>query len=273
MEFLDDRFRRALGNKEAEPSRGLEVQPLLPGAREVRQHAGAVAREDGDGLDELAIDLMFGGCTQRAEIVDTAGDQILHRRPASPIRDVGAVYPDGRVEEDAVEVAGRAGASRSHLHLGLVRARIGDEFAQVGGGQILARDQERRLIGDQDHRRKIGGKIVERILVERLVDRIGAAAEHELIAVRRRLGPARRSDSPAPPTFSMITCWARISESRRPTMRPSTSVPPPGANGTTMVSGRAGQLSAAAELPHKSALASAAPMAPLARLAAAASGG
>jgi len=36
-----------------------------------------------------------------------------------------------------------------------------------------------------------------------------------------------------------------------------------------MVSGRAGQLSAEAGLPHKSALASAAPMAPLARLAAA----
>src|SRR5262249_47937312 len=47
---------------------------------------------------------------------------------------------------------------------------------------------------------------------------------------------------PAPPTFSMITCWLRTSERRRPRMRPSTSVPPPAANGTTMVSGRAGQV-------------------------------
>jgi hypothetical protein len=53
---------------------------------------------------------------------------------------------------------------------------------------------------------------------------------------------------PAPPTFSMITCWPRTSESRRPTMRPSTSVPPPAANGTTMVSGRLGQLCATAGL-------------------------
>ena len=44
----------------------------------------------------------------------------------------------------------------------------------------------------------------------------------------------------------MITCWPRTSERRRPTMRPSTSVPPPGANGTTMVNGRVGQLCAAA---------------------------
>src|SRR5262249_42632511 len=33
---------------------------------------------------------------------------------------------------------------------------------------------------------------------------------------------------PAPPAFSMITCWPRTSERRRPTMRPSTSVPPAG---------------------------------------------
>ena len=39
---------------------------------------------------------------------------------------------------------------------------------------------------------------------------------------------------PAPPTFSTITCWPSVSESLRATMRPSTSVPPPGANGTTM---------------------------------------
>src|SRR4029077_355864 len=42
--------------------------------------------------------------------------------------------------------------------------------------------------------------------------------------------------------------WPSVSERRRPRMRPSTSVPPPGANGTTMVTGRAGQLWAAARL-------------------------
>ena len=47
---------------------------------------------------------------------------------------------------------------------------------------------------------------------------------------------------PAPPTFSMMTCWPSTSESFRPTMRPSTSVPPPAAKPTTMVTGRVGQL-------------------------------
>src|SRR5712691_2809518 len=53
---------------------------------------------------------------------------------------------------------------------------------------------------------------------------------------------------PAPPTFSMTTCWPRTSDSRRPMMRPNTSVPPPAANGTTIVTGRVGQLWAAAGL-------------------------
>ncbi len=51
---------------------------------------------------------------------------------------------------------------------------------------------------------------------------------------------------PAPPTFSITTCWPKVSDRRRPMMRPSTSVPPPAANGTTMVTGRFGQSSAGA---------------------------
>jgi hypothetical protein len=51
---------------------------------------------------------------------------------------------------------------------------------------------------------------------------------------------------PAPPTFSTITCWPRISDSRAATIRPMMSAPPPAANGTTMVMGRLGQLCAAA---------------------------
>src|SRR5580700_5565194 len=46
---------------------------------------------------------------------------------------------------------------------------------------------------------------------------------------------------PAPPTFSTTTCWPRISLTRCAITRPSTSVGPPAANGTTMVTGRVGQ--------------------------------
>jgi hypothetical protein len=83
------------------------------------------------------------------------------------------------------------------LHRPLVLSGIGDERRQVFDRKVLARDQHRRLIGDQHHRRQIGGEIVERVLVERLVDGVGAAAEHELIAVGRGLRHPRRADHAA----------------------------------------------------------------------------
>jgi len=67
-------------------------------------------------------------------------------------------------------------------------------WARLPNGQIVARDQERGLIRDQHYRREIGREIVERIFVERLVDGVGAAAENELVAVRRRLRHARGAD-------------------------------------------------------------------------------
>jgi len=44
MELPDDRLRGALGEKEAEPRRGLEVEPLFLGARELRQHRTSALR-------------------------------------------------------------------------------------------------------------------------------------------------------------------------------------------------------------------------------------
>src|SRR5262249_41312082 len=46
---------------------------------------------------------------------------------------------------------------------------------------------------------------------------------------------------PAPGLFSTTTCWPHISERRAPTMRPIPSMPPPGVNGTTSLTKRAGQ--------------------------------
>src|SRR5262245_1403332 len=106
MELLDDRLWRALGKKEAEPGRGLEIEPLLLRAGELRQHRRAIAREDRNGLDQFAFDLLLGGRAQRAEVVDAAGDQILHRRASPAVWNVGDVDPDRRVEQHAVEMAG-----------------------------------------------------------------------------------------------------------------------------------------------------------------------
>src|SRR5919109_17884 len=82
MKLLDDRLRRALWEEESEPGRRLEVEPLLPGGGEVRHHGGALAREDGNRLDERGVDLRLGRRTQRAEVIDAAGNQILNRRPS-----------------------------------------------------------------------------------------------------------------------------------------------------------------------------------------------
>src|SRR5438093_754475 len=49
---------------------------------------------------------------------------------------------------------------------------------------------------------------------------------------------------PAPPMFSMITCWPSTSERRGLRMRANTSSPEPAANATTMVIGRVGQVCA-----------------------------
>jgi hypothetical protein len=40
---------------------------------------------------------------------------------------------------------------------------------------------------------------------------------------------------PAPPTFSMMTGWPSSGRMRSAMMRPTTSVDPPGGNGTTKV--------------------------------------
>src|SRR4051794_21706489 len=46
---------------------------------------------------------------------------------------------------------------------------------------------------------------------------------------------------PAPPTFSITTCWPRTSPMRWARMRPSVSCGPPAANGMIMVTGRLGK--------------------------------
>src|SRR5262245_22417629 len=51
---------------------------------------------------------------------------------------------------------------------------------------------------------------------------------------------------PAPGLFSITTCWPQIRDSRSAVMRATVSVDPPGAYGTTMRTGRAGQSCASA---------------------------
>jgi hypothetical protein len=68
----------------------------------------------------------------------------------------------------------RAGASRAELHLGLVRFGVSDEILEIIDWQVFARFQHEGNFGDEDDRREIGRRIVERVLVKRLTLGMGA---------------------------------------------------------------------------------------------------
>src|SRR3982074_1285514 len=92
----------------------------------------------------------------------------------------------------------RARSGRAVLHLCLMRLRIRNEFPEIVGRKVCARDQYLRRIGDQYDRRKIAGGIVNRSCIERLVLRMRAdIPKHELIAVGYGSCDAGRASHPA----------------------------------------------------------------------------
>ena len=77
--------------------------------------------------------------------------------------------------------------------------------------------------GIRHDRREIGGGIVERLLQRTHAHSLDAAENRNWL---RRAPPWRRDrrrSPPAPPTFSITTCWPRSSESRGARMRPMAS--------------------------------------------------
>ena len=129
-------------------------------------------------LTRIGFDQRLAGRTQRADVVIAAGDQVLHRRAAAAIRHMGHVADaERRIEQFAEQVAGRAGSRRAILHRLLVRPHIGGEFLQRIGGKVLAREQNGRLASHQPGRHEVDRKIIERGLVERLVDGVGGGSD------------------------------------------------------------------------------------------------
>ena len=117
--------------------------------------------------------------------------EVLHRRPGAAIRHMRDVDADRPVEQHAGQVRSRADARRAELHPGLVCLGVGDELPQAAHRQILARDEDARRLGGEADRREIAGRVIKRLLVERLVIGVGAGvADEEGIAVRRRLRDA-----------------------------------------------------------------------------------
>src|SRR5262249_31940964 len=90
IELADDRRGRRLWQEDGEPVRRGEIgQPLLVRRWDGWQARRAVAGEDGDRLDRLALDLPDRDRRIRALVVDPPGDQILHGRRRATIGNVG----------------------------------------------------------------------------------------------------------------------------------------------------------------------------------------
>ena len=89
---------------------------------------------------------------------------------------------------------GGACARRTELHFIGIGLRVGDEFLEVLGRQILAHEKGDRNVGDQRDRREVGQRIIERLLVHRLALRLGAdGAEEYGVAVRLGIGRTARA--------------------------------------------------------------------------------
>ena len=89
------------------------------------------------------------------------------------MRDSGA---HGGIEQNRADMGARAGTGGAVLHSRLIRFRVGHEFAERVDRKIRARDQYPRRIGEQRDMLEIGHRVVERLLVESLIDGENVAA-------------------------------------------------------------------------------------------------
>ena len=156
----------------------------------------------------------------------------------SAIGDMRRGDAERHVEQHADHVRGGTRAAGAELQLVLGRLRIDGEFGQRLRGTILAHQQDEQALVNEAHRREIHDGVIER-----LIDAVAAEiADNHLVAVRRRPRHTQRpGHAPAPPTFSITTCWPRISPMRCAMVRPLPSTEPPAAQGPTSVIGRVGQ--------------------------------
>ncbi len=199
LQLLHDRLGRAFRHEQRAPEIAVEIgEALLMRTWHVRQQRRALLGQHGERAHAVAGDLRHRGGGQRAEIVDAAGDQVLHQRAGAAIGDMGQVHLGRQLELRAGEMGAGADAGGAVLHLALVGVGVGDELLEVVDREVVARHQHQRLLDHQRDRRKIADRIVERFLIERLVLREGVdTTEHDLIAVGSGLGDTRRSSHAA----------------------------------------------------------------------------
>ena len=116
------------------------------------------------------------------------------------------------------------------------------------GGKVLAGKQYGGLVAHQAGRHQVVGEIVERSLVERLIDGVGGGPDHHRVAIRRRFDHARRTQHAA--GSADVFDDDLLAEHLRQSFGddPPEQIGAAAWNGTTIVTGRSGQVCAAAKL-------------------------
>ena len=129
--------------------------------------------------------------------VDIAGHQILHRQSGAAIGHQLPAGPDGVLQEDAGDVAGRADTGIALRRLVGVGLEPRDQLAEVLRRHGSAGDDQERLSRDQRDRLEVLHQIVlER--VDGAVRHVGAPlADAERVAVGRRARDTADSDGAA----------------------------------------------------------------------------
>jgi len=91
-------------------------------------------------------------------------------------------------------VRGRTDAGIGHVDLVLVGLHIGEQFLEVLGREVLARDQGHRTVVDQADRIEVANRIIGQLPVERRSRGMADMVHKERVAVRLCLGQTGRAE-------------------------------------------------------------------------------
>src|SRR5437879_12626443 len=102
--------------------------------------------EHSNALDRITLQRSGSRAADRAEIIEVAADQVLHRGPRAAVWNFLNLDTDQVVEELTVYATGRADAGGAQFDRGLVLPHVGDDVLQVIGRTALARQQNSAMI-------------------------------------------------------------------------------------------------------------------------------
>src|SRR5204863_10145230 len=108
----------------------LESEALLACGRHIGKHRSAFGSRGGDRLDVAGLHLWPRGRRRIAHVIDSTGDQVLHRGSKTAIGNVDCIYAEGGIEQDTAHMGCRSSTSRAKLRSAMVCLHVSDEFGK-----------------------------------------------------------------------------------------------------------------------------------------------